>query len=125
MQGSADPIANKGEEFVNAFWAAYPRKFVPVVKVLEKMTYSYKGLCIKQKCVYLYEKATDQEFQCSEICLRKSRGGENEFFLDKRIENYGKDKHNHAKERDTVVVFCTSASSAISTLQNNCRNRAA
>lgn len=73
--------------------------------MLEKMMYSYKGLCIKQKCVYLYEKPTEQEYQCSEIFLRKSRGGKNEFFLDKRIRKYGKDFRNHAKEKEIQLGF--------------------
>lgn len=50
----------------NSFWAGYPKKFVPVVKVPEKMTHSYGGLCIGQKCVYLHEKTTEHEHQCSE-----------------------------------------------------------
>jgi len=52
-QRSSDPVAKRGGEGINVFWAAYPSKFVPVVKVLEKMTYSYKGLCMKQKHVHI------------------------------------------------------------------------
>lgn len=69
------------------------------------MKYSYKGLCIKQKRVYLYEQATEQEYQSSEICLRRSGGGKNKFFLDKVIKEYGKDFHNHAKEKEIQLCF--------------------
>lgn len=58
---------------MKAFWAVYPKKFVPGVKVLEKVF--PQGTLHETKCVYLYEKATEQEYQCSEICLRKGGKG--------------------------------------------------